>query len=201
MEFGNWLLNEEASPQVMSVKGTPDNFYLVFNNGQKSGKVNHIVAVPNNPGTYQIRTQDQMNPYPVNMNPQMGQKLISMFWKRQEKPNMQKILAWPTPTIPQPPAYWTPDMMEMNHDNAGKYISNKLLQQGMDAKKAGIIGNKISEFIFYYSPYPPRVKNRVLMNLGNKYPEAETMDLIKVADDYARQAEPYYKMLKAKGYV
>jgi hypothetical protein len=200
MRFSDWLLKEEA-PQVTTVKGTPDNFYLVFNNGQQSGKVNNIVAVPGNPGMYQIKSQDQMNPYSVSMSPQIGQKLISFSWKQQPKPNMQKILAWPTPTIPQPPPYWTPEMMEMNHDNAGKYISNKLLQQGMEAKKAGIIGNKISEFIFYYSPYPPRVKNRVLMNLGNKYPDADTMELIKVADEHAKQAEPYFRMLKAKGYV
>ena len=200
MQFHDWLLNEEEIPQVVSAKGTPDNFYLLFQNGQKSGKVNHIVATPGRPGIYQIK--DQNGQYSVNMNPKMGDKLLGIFWKKVQKPEeMWKVLGWPTPKMPPPPPYWTPEMMEMNHDNAGKYISNKLLQQGMDAKKAGLIGNKISEYIFYYSPYPPRVKNRVLMKLGDQYPDANTMELVKMADVNALKAEPYHKMLKAKGYI
>jgi hypothetical protein len=91
---------------------------------------------------------------------------------------------------PQPPMGWEDRYLTMNADTAGKLAADKLLQQGMDARRAGLIGNEISQYVWNWSMNPWNVYKRVLTTLHDKgVPPEQALLQAKKAGEIAKQRQ------------
>jgi hypothetical protein len=112
---------------------------------------------------------------------------------------LQQILAWPTASLPPPPAGWRPEYMEMSSDAAQKKVANDLLNRGVDGRRAVLLGQKVAEYVYSYSAYPYNVYKRVLGLAGDEDNVDMQQALVK-AKQSMEEARPIHDKLKARGY-